>query len=116
MNIQTEIKKAFQDGKEQQLNYYNRLRELKPQTASSYYRKWKIKRKDESIKEWLERTSLKDSETYRKIILRQKYSYFYDLQFWFRLKKIIWKRKLFILVSGVKNGLNLKVNPQQKAN
>lgn len=116
MDIQYEIKKAFCDGKEQERHYANGLREIEPQSLSSYYRKWKIRRKDETIKQWLERTSLKDTDTYRKILLREKYSYFYDLQFWFNLKKIIWKRKFYTLVNGVKSGLNLKTNHQAKGN
>lgn len=104
MNIEKEIKNAFLDGREQERHYSNGLREIEPQSSSSYYRKWKIRRKDETIKEWLERTSLKDTDTYRKILLRQKYSYFYDLQFWFNLKKIIWKKRITTLVNGKKNG------------
>jgi hypothetical protein len=67
MDIQKEIKNAFCDGREQERHYLNGLRENEPQSPSSYYRKWKIKREDETIKQWLERIGMKDSFEYKSI-------------------------------------------------
>jgi hypothetical protein len=47
----------------------------------------------ESIKEWMDRVSIPNSEWFTKAKRRQKYSWFYDLKFYIKLKYIMFKKR-----------------------
>ena len=46
----------------------------------------------ESIKEWIDRISIKDTGWFRKAKRRQRFKWFYDLKFYIQLKYIMLRR------------------------
>lgn len=53
-----------------------------------------MRKENETIKEWLNRTSTQDSNWLKKAKHRQKYSYYYDLRFKIIVKYLSIKRKI----------------------
>ena len=51
------------------------------------------RRNHESISDWIERISHKDSSWFKKAKRRKKFRWYYDLKFYIQLKLIIFKKK-----------------------
>jgi hypothetical protein len=50
------------------------------------------KRDEESLQEWINRISIKDTSWFRKAKRRQRFRWFYDLKFYLQLKYIMLRR------------------------
>tara|TARA_R110002153_G_scaffold223495_2_gene376058 strand:+ start:4572 stop:4754 length:183 start_codon:yes stop_codon:yes gene_type:complete len=51
------------------------------------------RRENESIANWIERISYKDSGWIKKAKMRRKFRWYYDIKFYIQLKLIIFKKK-----------------------
>jgi|TARA_B110000908_G_scaffold105594_1_gene124378 hypothetical protein len=51
------------------------------------------RRENESIANWIERISYKDSGWIKKVKMRRKFRWYYDIKFYIQLKLIIFKKK-----------------------
>lgn len=50
------------------------------------------KRDEESLQEWINRISIKDTSWFRKAKRRQRFRWFYDLKFYLQLKYTMLRR------------------------